>query len=543
MGRTTFVIPLAACFWLGVSALSEEPGKKPKKFTLPELQGVVLDEKEVPGLRFVQQNASHWWKGEAPDGEGLSQPSVIQEFRDRQDRLVVVKYARFPGSGEARRAADFHSKNMASVFRKGLWKGWEKKTIGDECWVVVASTGASLLVQEGTLCLRIGCHIDDAEEAQRLAFSLAEKILAKEAHRKKEEKALEAPKVKKPKKFTLPELESVVLDEKEVPELSLVNQIVFYWWKGERADGEVLSKLGVAQSLRDSQGRLVLARYARFSDSSKARRAAEYYPKNVAAVFRKGLWKGWEKKTIGDSCWVAVASTQAALLVQKGTLCLLIGCHIDDAEEAQRLAFSLAQKILPKEARRRKKEKALETPKGGKPKKFTLPELEWVVLNEKEMPEWNLVNQNVFYWWKGERADGEVFSKLGVSQAFRDSQGRRVFAGYARFSDSSKARHAAEYYPKNVASVFRKGLWKGWEKKTIGDSCWVSVASTRAALLVQKGTLCFLIGCHGVEKEEAQRLAFSLAEKILAKEARRKKKDKPPHSQKGPGSRQEAKQK
>jgi hypothetical protein len=117
-----------------------------------------------------------------------------------------------------------------------------------------------------------------------------------------------------------------------------------------------------------------------------------------------------------------------------------------------------------------------------------------------------------------------------------------VFVGYARFPDSSKARQAAEYYPKNVASVFRKGLWKGWEKRTIGDSCWVVVASTRATLMVQKGTLCLLIGCRIGHVEEAQRLAFSLAEKILAKEARRKKEDKPSQSQKGPGSRPKSEQ-
>jgi hypothetical protein len=38
-------------------------------------------------------------------------------------------------------------------------------------------------------------------------------------------------------------------------------------------------------------------------------------------------------------------------MVQKGSLCLLISCYIGDADEAQRLALSLAQKILAKEAR------------------------------------------------------------------------------------------------------------------------------------------------------------------------------------------------
>ncbi len=172
----------------GVSAFSEESGKEPKKFTLPELEGVVLDEKEAPGLKLAKQNPSRWWKGESADGQFISEPGVGQEFRNDEDRLVLVLYARFPGSGEARRAADFHSKHMASVFRKGLWKGWEKKTIGDSCWVTVASTGAALMVQKGTLCLLISCHIEDAEEAQRLAFSLAEKILAKEARMKRKDK-------------------------------------------------------------------------------------------------------------------------------------------------------------------------------------------------------------------------------------------------------------------------------------------------------------------------------------------------------------------
>ncbi len=175
---------LSVCCRAGCPCSEAEPDST-KRFRLPELDAVVLGDTEVPSFTLELQSQAYWWIGQSPDGRGLSQPGVNQAFRDPQRRLLVITYARFRDSAEAHRAAVYHTKVVAAVFRNGLWEGWEKITIGDACWVPLSRTRAGLLVQKGTLCLLISCLFEDAEQGHRLAFSVAQEILAKEARRNK----------------------------------------------------------------------------------------------------------------------------------------------------------------------------------------------------------------------------------------------------------------------------------------------------------------------------------------------------------------------
>jgi hypothetical protein len=238
------------------------------------------------------------------------------------------------------------AESMFVRFSKGLWKGWEKTTIGDACWVPLSPTGAGLMANKGTLCILISCHIYDLEEAQRVAFSLAETILAKEARRGEQEPAPQA--YAAPiKKFRVPELDAVLLEDTEVSGFAVVKQNEFKWWKGRRDNGEVLHQVAIFQEFRDPHGSVVFLRYARFSNAAQAREACEYYPKHVNLAFREGLWRPGQDLPVADASWVCQPNI---LMVQKGSLCALISCYIGDREEAQRLALSLAQKILTNEA-------------------------------------------------------------------------------------------------------------------------------------------------------------------------------------------------
>ncbi len=221
--------------WPGLG-LSEGAAEAVKRFRLPELHGVVLDGTELPSFTLKLQTQGHWSIGQSPDGRDLPHFGVNQEFCDVQGRLLVISYARFRDSTEARRAAAYHTKVVAAVFRAGLWDGWQNRAIGDSSWVAVSRTQAALMVQKGTLCFLIGYLMEDREKAQRLVFSVAQKILAKEARRGEQEPAPEA-QCQPIKKFRIPEVDGALLDETDVERFTLVNQSLFHWWKGQTSDG------------------------------------------------------------------------------------------------------------------------------------------------------------------------------------------------------------------------------------------------------------------------------------------------------------------
>jgi hypothetical protein len=69
-----------------------------------------------------------------------------------------------------------------------------------------------------------------------------------------------------------------------------------------------------------------------------------------------------------------------------------------------------------------------------------------------------------------------------------------------------------------MSAKFMKGLWGDSKYKTIGDSSWFSEDSNGTGLIVQSGSLCFLISCHSDDIDKKHKIILELADAILKKQ-------------------------
>ncbi len=119
-------------------------------------------------------------------------------------------------------------------------------------------------------------------------------------------------------------------------------------------------------------------------------------------------------------------------------------------------------------------------------------------------------------WVKSIDAAGKPRGTHGVVQEV-EVQGIKTRIHYAEFASNEEAHQAAEFHIKNVASIFKTGLWEGANRQLIGDETWSSRNAETLAILVRSGKICALVSCHGGDTEKRGSVAEMLAERIVHK--------------------------
>jgi len=106
---------------------------------------------------------------------------VAQHFELRDTSITVrAQYARFADPTAAQRAAEFHTQNVAGIFKKEPWREVGVNKIGDEAWFSDDSgTSAAILFTKDNVCVLVSCTNGDVQECRKIAVALAQKIIAR----------------------------------------------------------------------------------------------------------------------------------------------------------------------------------------------------------------------------------------------------------------------------------------------------------------------------------------------------------------------------
>lgn len=160
-------------FMYQIAHAEDDLGERKSGQTNTILQATLQDN-EVVGIKIERTGIRPWWKGVGTNGKpeeaiGLEQYAIIQGVKAR------IHYTEFDSDEDAHKAAEFYSKNMASIFYPGLWNGSLNKSVGDESWYFSDVT-TGLLVRSGQTCFLISCRDGDVEKRKQVAESLAKRI-------------------------------------------------------------------------------------------------------------------------------------------------------------------------------------------------------------------------------------------------------------------------------------------------------------------------------------------------------------------------------
>lgn len=139
------------------------------------MTNAVLQENDIPGIKVNKTSMRPWWKGKDAKGKP-DETKGVEQYTTFQNVQVLILYAEFASTEEAHQAAEFHSKNMASIFQAGLWGGAGQKTIGDESWYSQDATTTALLIRSGRTCVLVSCHDGDAKKRSQVAEMIGRRI-------------------------------------------------------------------------------------------------------------------------------------------------------------------------------------------------------------------------------------------------------------------------------------------------------------------------------------------------------------------------------
>jgi hypothetical protein len=119
-------------------------------------------------------------------------------------------------------------------------------------------------------------------------------------------------------------------------------------------------------------------------------------------------------------------------------------------------------------------------------------------------------------WWKGTTNTKGIPDEIeGVEQCATLNK-IRVLIHYAEFATIEDARQAVDFYPKGVASIFKKGLWDD-KKAVIGDELWCCSEATGSALLIRTGNICVFVDCQEGIMDQQKRVAEMIGNRIVEK--------------------------
>lgn len=142
------------------------------------MTNAILQESEILGIKIDKASVRPWWKG--TDATGTPSETIgVEQNATFQGVRALILYAEFASAEEAHQAAEFYSKNMASIFHVGLWDGAGQKNIGDESWYSHDATTIALLIRSGQTCILVSCYDGDPEKRSQIAEMIGTRIDSK----------------------------------------------------------------------------------------------------------------------------------------------------------------------------------------------------------------------------------------------------------------------------------------------------------------------------------------------------------------------------
>lgn len=155
-------------------ALAEDTRGKSETGTTSAL----LQTNDIPNIKIEGIKPRLWWKGSNAEGKP-DEIKGVEQYTTFQSVKALILYAEFENDEAAHQAANFYSKNMASIFLPGIWNGAVTKTIGDESWYALDALTIALLFRSGRTCILISCHDGDAKKRSNAVEMIGKRIADK----------------------------------------------------------------------------------------------------------------------------------------------------------------------------------------------------------------------------------------------------------------------------------------------------------------------------------------------------------------------------
>jgi len=159
------VVTLALCAQAGAQTETE--------MDVDELKGAVPPVKELAPFVVKQEGKSYWSFAGTPPMKVKQKECFGMEWgREGEAAALHVILCAFAHAAQAVRAAEFHSRSHAAVFRQG---GVKELSAGDKCWTSVGP-GAAIIFVRGRVCAKIGVPGLRREQALPLAARFAKRF-------------------------------------------------------------------------------------------------------------------------------------------------------------------------------------------------------------------------------------------------------------------------------------------------------------------------------------------------------------------------------
>jgi len=126
-----------------------------------------------------------------------------------------------------------------------------------------------------------------------------------------------------------------LLEDSDVSPFKVARQVQFRW-PGPHAVGP-----GVEQYVEAVGRPTVLVFLFGFDNDEAAKAGADFWAHSMAEIFTEG---GLDDVAVGESCWVSVSGSGAALVFQRGPFCVSVGVITDIASERS-IITEIAQKL------------------------------------------------------------------------------------------------------------------------------------------------------------------------------------------------------
>lgn len=145
---------------------------------LESVANILLQDNEVHGLIIRKEIPQQWIKGLDSKGRKYEPLGVSQEA-EIADIKVFISYGEFANDDEAHQAAEFHVRDVAAIFHKGMWSGAGQMAIGNESWFARDAGNNALLIRSGRVCVLLSCHGGADKKQKQLAELLTKRIADK----------------------------------------------------------------------------------------------------------------------------------------------------------------------------------------------------------------------------------------------------------------------------------------------------------------------------------------------------------------------------
>ena len=145
---------------------------------------VVLQPNDIKNAKVDRIMRRNWITAVGSEGKPHGQAGVVQEI-EVQEVMVRIHYCEFGSNEEAHNAAEFHIKDVASIFQTGMWSNATHKIIGDESWFTEDESVDALLIRSGRVCILLSCREGDREKRRSVAEMVGERIITNVADGKR----------------------------------------------------------------------------------------------------------------------------------------------------------------------------------------------------------------------------------------------------------------------------------------------------------------------------------------------------------------------